>query len=202
MSYKIIPYEQRYAASWLSCWLLTAGASHAWWYICQSKPAYDGPSVELVAVDDDDEVVGFLDIEVESSPGNLCLRSEPGQAFAWELGVARDLWGRGVGCALLREAERLLAGCHQVRYVEWWSMDFRSQAWYERRGMELINSHWRFAVEPDEEITAAVKPRGARPVNALLTCSESEWPLVQESFKVITRPPLEPHLCRGYAHRF
>jgi len=112
------------------------------------------------------------------------------------------LWANGLGTSLLREAERLLRA-RDVRYLEWWSMDARSQRWYEDRGMECIDRHWRFAVEPDDELTAQAMRRGAASlVYSHLTCREEDWPRVQQEFRVIRRPPLEPHLCKGFAHRF
>ncbi|MFO8060573.1 MAG: GNAT family N-acetyltransferase, partial [Bacillota bacterium] len=165
------------------------------------KPTYEGESIELVAVDTKDEVVGFLDIEIEQRPGSLCLHSEhPRGAFAWEFGVVRRLWGRGLGTRMVRRAEQLLAAQYDVHYVEWWSTDRRSQKWYERYGMECIDTHWRFTVR---DVGAADCLDGeVRLVNALLTCPVDTWAKVRGRLDVITTPPLEPRLCRGYAHRF
>lgn len=177
---------------------MAAGASHAGWHVRQERPTYEGRTLLLVAVDRD-EIVGLLDIELEDEPGSLCLRRQPGQGFAWEFSVLPGLWGQGIGTGLVREAERRL-GRQGVNYLEWWSMDPRSQDWYERYGMECINRHWRFAVEPDERFTRAA--RGSRVVYAHLTCPEEDWEKARRLFRVITQPPLEPHLCKGYAHHF
>jgi len=81
LPYEVRCYDSRYAASWLACWLEAAGASHAAWHVYQTKPTYDGPAVELVALDAGGEVVGLLDIELEQEPGSLCLRAGPGLGF-------------------------------------------------------------------------------------------------------------------------
>ncbi|MFO8060897.1 MAG: hypothetical protein R6U70_09640, partial [Bacillota bacterium] len=80
--YRIIPYEPRHARSWLKCWLTAAANSIAWLYLYRDRPTYEGESIELVAADAQDEVVGFLDIEIEQKPGSLCLHSEHPQAKA------------------------------------------------------------------------------------------------------------------------
>lgn len=198
LKYEIRSYAPHHAESWLRCWLLAAQYTHAGWHVYQQRPVYDGENLELVAMDGD-KVVGLLDIGLEAEPGSLCLQEGQGQGFAWEFSVLPELWGRGTGTALVREAERRLQE-RGVRYLEWWSMDPRSQNWYERYGMECIDRHWRFAVEPDEEFTGAA--RGCQVVYAHLTCREEEWEEVRRKVRVITRTPLEPHLCKGFAHRF
>lgn len=91
---------------------------------------------------------------------------------------------------------------HGVRYVEWWSMDERSQGWYESYGMRCIDRHWRFTVKPDEKVDGVLREHGVTMVNAHLTCSPEDWPGVQQKLRIITKPPLEPCLCRGFAHEF
>lgn len=199
--YRIIPYQQKYADSWLQCWLQTAANSTAWLYLCQEKPTYESEAIELIAVDTAGEVVGFLDIEIEETPGSLCLASqEPRGAFPWEFGVMKTLWGMGLGTRLVREAVRLLQQ-RGIHYMEWWSMDPRSQAWYERQGMECINAHWRFMIK-DSGAGACNTRDGVKRVHAHMTCTLDAWDKVQKDLNVITDPPLEPRLCRGYAHHF
>ena len=33
-------------------------------------------------------------------------------------------------------------------------------------------------------------------------CLPEEWPLVQQEYEIVTKPPLEPHLTVGYEVRF
>lgn len=200
--YRIVPYDQTQAESWLECWLLTAGNSTAWLYLYRDKPVYEGESIELVAVDVEDRVVGFLDIEIEETPGSLCLRSEePRGAFPWEFGVMKPMWGKGLGRRLVRHAERLLSGQWGIHYMEWWSMDPRSQGWYERQGMECIDTHWRFTAEKGGA-AESLAVEGMDLVNAHMTCTPDAWDDAKRELNIITRPPLEPRLCRGYAHHF
>ena len=202
MTVRIETYRPQMEESWLDCWALAASRSRAWYHMNVAKPTYKGPSLELVALEEDGRVVGLLDLEIETIPGSLCLRQGPGQAFAWELAVHPGFWGRGLGKRLIREAEALLRAEHGVTYSEWWSMDERSQEWYRRQGMEEINRHMRFHVLVPPDMKEDLSRMGAGPVNLHLTCSEDDWPRLREELEVILAPPLEPRLCVGFAHRF
>ncbi len=199
---RIRDYRETDEPSWLRCWLRAAGASSAWLYVIRDKPEYGGEALELVSLGEEGGVSGLLDIQVEPQPGELCMREESRAAIAWEFAVLPELWGRGIGSQLLIEAEERLRSDWGVRYVEWWSMDPRAQKWYQRRGMECINAHWRFHVRADESFRATCASIGVEPVNLHLTCSTADWPEVREHLDIIHDPPLQPRLCRGYSHRF
>ncbi len=115
--------------------------------------------------DDSGELVGLLDIEIEKQPGQLCLQQVKRAAFCWEFAVRPVRWGEGIGTGLIRRAEHILRTRHQVRYMEWWSMDPGAQRWYEAYGMTCINEHWRFFVRPDkkhtQELFASVQMQSA-----------------------------------------
>ena len=194
-------YDSSDAISWMKCWLMAAGSSRAWLFLLTKKPTYARSSLELVAISGG-EVVGILDIEVENEPGDLCGQNVEGGAFAWEFGVHPEYWGQGIGKALVENAEERLRDEHGVGYMEWWSMDERSGRWYESYGMQCINEHWRFNIESDSEAESVFAARDTRMAYAHLTCSVGDWPEVRKQFSIIERPPLEPRLCRGFAHRF
>ncbi len=197
----VVEYQDQMASSWLHCWLLAAGGSKAWLWILNHRPRYKGESLQLVALEQD-QVIGFLDVELEQAPGSLCLASAADQGFVWEFGVRPDRQQRGVGSALLQAAERQLKASYNVGYVEFWSTDPNAQSWYRAKGMELIDRHWRFHVRPSPEMKADVEAPGTAAQHLLMTCPWDSLAAAQARYHVLLESPIEPRLCHGYAHRF
>ena len=70
MDLEIRNYHNEDEEEWLKCHMLidlkTSGGE-----LLKKKPKYADRSIELVATLDD-KIIGFLDIELESSPGKIC----------------------------------------------------------------------------------------------------------------------------------
>ena len=209
--------------AWLDCWARLTVTSHAWGLPAyQSKPRYARAAVELVTVPvAAASIVGLIDVEIENKPGELGLLTESRCGFVWELGLAPECRGLGLGRRLIAAAAERLRD-RGIGRMEFWSMDEKAQAFYGRLGMREINRHWRFWVRPvpDSVVEAlraargglagpAGRPDGLTPGLGSLavavlhaTCDVADWPAVQEALPVASEPPLEPHLCRGFDYRF
>jgi len=197
-------YDPAYEDAWLRCWGRVVVTSHAWGLPAyQQKPAYSRPAVEIVAVDENDpnEIVGFIDVEIENQAGELGALGDSRCGFVWEFGLLPSCRGRGLGRALLERAAAALA-VSGVRRMEFWSMDASAQGFYDKMGMREIGRHWRFWAKVrrgDFDRPGRVK---VRPEYIHATCSIEDWPAVREEWDVITKPPLEPHICIGFDYRF
>jgi ribosomal protein S18 acetylase RimI-like enzyme len=149
----------------------------------------------------DSTIIGLMDIEIENTPGELCLCTEERGGFPWEFSVHPDYWGQGIGTALLEHGRAELRR-RGIRRMEFWSMDKRSQEWYERAGMTELERHYQFMFGPEKGDFAALRDVGIALRFAHATCSVEDWPRVQEELQVLYRAPMEPHLTIGYEDRF
>lgn len=200
--YLIREYQPADEPEWLKAWGQVVVTSHAWGLPAyQAKPVYRRPSIELVVTVEAGLIGGFIDIELEAEPGQLGALNDTPCGFVWEFGLVPNLRGRGVGRALVKEAEARLAQ-HGLRRMEFWSMDDNAQRFYESMKMKEINRHWRFWIRPKREDLLDRRPPSFSPEVLHATCSIEDWPLVSERWQVATEPPLEPHLCFGFDHRF
>ena len=106
-------YTAEDEGAWLDCWDRLTVTSHAWGLPAyQSKPRYARAAVELVTVPvASASIVGLIDVEIEDKPGELGLLTESRCGFVWELGLAPEYRGLGLGRRLIAAAaERPGAG--------------------------------------------------------------------------------------------
>lgn len=196
-------YRPEDEPAWIRCWGQVVVTSHAWNSPpYEVRPRYSRPSVELVVVDQERPtlVVGFINVEIERSPGELGLLEDSPCGFVWELGLLPEYRQRGLGRRLVREAASQLAGLG-VRRMEFWSMDENAQGFYEGMGMKEMNRHYRFWIDGGR-VTLGSGLGGARCSHAYATCSVEDWAAIEASGAVLRAPPFEPRLCRGFDYRF
>jgi GNAT superfamily N-acetyltransferase len=76
------------------------------------------------------------------TPGVTMLEGRRDLAVLWDLRVAPEMRGRGVGTALFREVEKwaIAHGCRELE-IETQNTNVRACRFYERRGCELRDSH-------------------------------------------------------------
>jgi ribosomal protein S18 acetylase RimI-like enzyme len=140
---RIRPYEERDERAWLRCRLLAFFDTAYFDAVEREKERYDKPAIELVA-EEDGEVVGLLDLECESDG----LAKRPGRGgMIWHLATHPQWQRRGIGSALLSEAERRARGYDLVRLEAWTRDDAHVQRWYERHGFVRIDSYLHVYLE-------------------------------------------------------
>lgn len=201
MSLVIRPYEDGDREEWMRVHAIILSTSHAWNYTIQERPEYAGHrSTRLVALLEG-RIVGLTDVQYENHVGELCFLKDTPGGYVLEFGRLPEYAGRRIGSALIaatiEDARR--QGFHRLEY---WSQDRDAQRFYRRYGMPEIGRHYRFRIKPPRDIAARMSDDGVGVEYLYCACLPEEWPLVKEKYEVITKAPLEPHLCVGFELRF
>lgn len=118
---RIRPYEGTDEAGWPRCRVLSFLSTPYFDDVKTSKDRYDNPAVELVAKVEED-IVGLLDLELETVPGELCWKSGPLGAVMWNIAVHPDHQREGIATSLLHEALSL-AKRNGIKRIETWTRD-------------------------------------------------------------------------------
>jgi len=200
MQLKIRDYEDRDEKEWMIVHAIILTTSHAWNYSIQQRPVYTNDSVRLVALDGE-KIVGLMDVEIESTPGTLCLMKDSIGGYVLEIGRLPEYAGHDIGRALIREAkERLIA--KGVRRMEFWTQDENAQRYYQHLGMREIHRHYRFRIKPSQKIKSLLERDFIGCEYIYGACIPEVFDDVARKYEIIERHPLEPHLCIGYEIRF
>ncbi len=201
MSITVREYQPEDEREWLKVHAIIMSISHAWNYCIQERPDYKGyASTRLVAVDGDC-IIGLIDVQYENEPGELCFQKDSRGGYVLEFGRLPEYGCAGLGKQLMdaaaADAKRL--GFNRLEY---WSQDRRAQRYYRRLGLKEISRHYRFRFKPPQTIQDELMKDCVGVEYLYGACVPEEWPLVQEKYDIITKPPLEPHLCVGFDVRF
>lgn len=201
MSVEVRNYCPEDEAEWLKVHAIIMSISHAWNYCIQERPAYEGyASTRLVAVEGE-RIIGLIDVQYENEPGELCFQKDSRGGYVLEFGRLPEWGGAGLGKLLMdaaaEDAKQL--GFHRLEY---WSQDRRAQRYYRRLGLKEISRHYRFRFKPPQALQDELMKDCVGVEYLYGACVPEEWPLVQEKYEIIRKPPLEPHLCVGFDLRF
>ncbi len=194
------PYAEADEADWLSTWGQVAVSSDAWVVLHHQKPRYSRPALELVA-ELNGEIVGFMDVEIEQTPGELGLGTDSCCGFVWELGVRKDCQGQGIAKRMIESAKSWLRE-RGINRMEFWSMDEHARSFYERQGMRELGRHWHFHLGLPAEMTrqmAAADQVGLQVVFG--TCPLERLEQVRSRYRVRQEPDA-PKVCVGYECRW
>ncbi|HOJ33035.1 MAG TPA: GNAT family N-acetyltransferase [Candidatus Hydrogenedentes bacterium] len=201
MEIEIREYREEDEQEWMRVHAIILSISHAWNYSIQERPNYEGyESTRLVAIAEG-RIVGLTDTQYENEPGELCFLNDSRGGYVLEFGRLPEFAGHNIGRLLIdatvEDAKR--KGFHRL---EFWTQDRAAQRYYARLGMREIGRHYRFRMKATEAIDCALE-KGRIGIEYLYcVCLPEEWPRIKQQYEIITRHPLEPHLCIGYEIRF
>lgn len=201
MNVEIREYRDDDEQEWMRVHAIILSISHAWNYTIQERPDYKGyVSTRLVALVDG-KIIGLTDVQYDNVPGEICLLKDSPGGYVLEFGRLPEYTGHEIGKRLI-EATIIDAKNKGFNRLEYWSQDRRAQRYYRRIGLKEIGRHYRFRMKPTEEIKDLLMKSVIGVEYLYCACLPEEWPLIKERYEVITRHPLEPHLCIGYEVRF
>ncbi len=116
---KIRQYHPSDEESWVKCHLFSYYDSTYFDELVKVKPRYETPSIELVKIQND-EIVGFLDVELEIEPGQFCFDENNRSGMISVLGVLPQHRREGIATKLVERALNVMSNDHDVHRLEIW----------------------------------------------------------------------------------
>lgn len=198
---EIREYRPEDEKEWMRIHAIIMSISHAWNYTIQERPMYEGYDSTKLVVFADGKLVGLTDVQYERTPGELCFLKDSRGGYVLEFGRLPEYAGHRIGERLI-EATIEDAKRKDIARLEYWTQDRTAQRFYARLGLKEIGRHYRFRMKPPEDVSRLIGKEYIGIEYLYCCCLPEEWPLVKQKFKIIEKPPLEPHLCIGYEIRF
>ena len=201
MDIEIREYKPEDEEEWMRVHAVILSISHSWNYTIQERPLYEGfESTKLVVVHEG-KIVGLADTQFENEAGEICFEKDSRGGYVLEFGRLTEYGGQGIGPkimdALAEDAKK-----KGVLRLEYWSQDRVAQRFYARLGIKEIGRHYRFRFKPPQKVTDLLTEDYIGVEYLYGACTPEEWPLVKKKYDILTKHPLEPHLCIGYEVRF
>ena len=200
MDIEIREYRPEDEAQWMRTHAIIMSISHAWNYTIQERPVYERPSTCLVAIADG-AIIGLTDIEYDTVPGEVCYQKDSLGGYVLEFGRLPEYAGHRLGQKLI-DASIEDAKKKGIRRLEYWTQDRDAARYYTRIGMPEIGRHYRFRMQPTEEVRKILGETRIGVEYIYGCCLVEEWPLIKQEYEILYKHPLEPHLCIGYEVRF
>lgn len=142
-------YNEKDEQGWLRCRVLAFLNTAYYDNVLKEKEVYENPSIELVAIQDQ-QVVGLIDIEVETEPKSVCTMQDELGGMIWHIAIHPDYQRQGIGEKLL-EAAIEYAKESNLKYLEAWTRDDDwVQAWYEKKEFKQTSSYYHLYLEGAE----------------------------------------------------
>ena len=180
--------------SWLRCRLLAFFNTAYFDDVLRKKPTYSNPSIELVAVAEN-QVVGLIDIECETTPGSVCSSTADATptlaGMIWHIAVHPDYRRQGIGEALLHEAKQAAVTQNLTRLEAWTRDDAFVNTWYQRQGF-IQKDAYHHVYLSNEEIQGVLNTnmQGLRPAHVFAHYSGKDVSLLKQFDRV--------HECMRY----
>jgi len=143
-------------SGWVRCRVLSFLDTAYFDNVLKEKEKYDNPSIELVAVEEE-QIVGILDIEYEAKEGTVCSRGTGLGGMIWHIAVHPDFRRRGIGTLLLKKAEQLSKEKGLNRLEAWTRDDDWVNNWYEKSGFIKVESYLHVYLDGGEELKGNIK---------------------------------------------
>ena len=150
MSLVVREYSENDEKKWLKCHALVYLGSNER-RMERNKPRY-AKSIELVALVDD-EIVSFLGIELEETPGSTCHKKLDGNGMLWDIGVKAESRRKGVATALLNEGIKRGKQLGMKR-LEAWSIEPDAWKFYEKKGFKKFFEYHHVLIVDREKLRA------------------------------------------------
>ncbi len=200
MDIEIREYRDSDEQEWMRLHAIILSISHSWNYSIQERPPYTGnQSTRLVAVHEG-KIVGLTDAVYENNPGEMCFVKDSRGGYVTEFGRLPEYGKLNIGPRLI-DATIADAQRKGIARLEYWSQDRNAQRFYTRLGLREIGRHYRFRFAPPKLIAEEVFKGGVGIEYIYGVCMPEDWPRVKKEHEIITKHPLEPHLCIGYEVR-
>jgi len=149
MSLVIREYKDKDEKEWLKCHALVYLGSNER-RLERNKPKYAGKSIQLIALVNA-QIVGYLDIELEETPGSICYKKSEGNGMLWDIGVLPEFRGKGIATKLLDEGVRRGKELGMKR-LEAWSIEPNAWQFYEKYGFKKFFEYHHVLINNREKL--------------------------------------------------
>jgi len=120
--------------------------------LLKEKLKYEGKSIELVATIDD-KIIGFLDIELEGSPGKICYKKVEGNGMLWDIGMLKEYRRKRVATRLLNEGIKR-AKKYGLQRLEAWTVEESAKPFYKKYGFTEFYKYHHIRINKRESLKA------------------------------------------------
>jgi ribosomal protein S18 acetylase RimI-like enzyme len=178
-AFAVRPYRSSDQASWLRCRLLGFFDTDYYDDVWTTRPSYDHPSNQLVAVAGD-EVLGILDLEIDAARATIST-----------VVVHPEARGRGIATALLRRAiDELPVGVSSLD--AWTREDVAANSWYRRSGFVEDHRYLHVYLDSGDPADGFTVPTGLTgPIKAFLHAGIDDEDRLRAEFRRV-------YSCRRY----
>ena len=198
MDIEIRPYTDEDHDEWMLLHARIMTISRSWNYCIQERPAYEGHASTCLVACHEGKIIGLTDTMYDNEPGEICFRKDLRGGYVTEFGRLPEYTGCALGKRLI-EATITDARSHDVTRLEYWSQDSGAQSYYKKLGLTEIARHYRFRMEPPQEVIDYMLQDGIGIEYIYGVCQLEDWAHVQKQHTLKSDHPLEPRLCVGYA---
>lgn len=134
---KIRDYRTEDELGWLRCRVLSFLDCSYYNDVFTSKETYENEAICLVA-EEEGNIVGLLDVEIETEMGNVCVAGNQRGAVIWHLAVLPEYRRNHVAAMLWEEAKKRLLK-KEIHYCEVWTQeDEPANRWYVSQGFHNV----------------------------------------------------------------
>lgn len=140
MSITVREYRDFDEIGWVRCRLISFLDSSYYDDIKREKEQYDNPSICLVT-EDNNQIVGFIDVEYEETIGEVCCLNGDLGATIWNLGVMPEYRNQKIAQELWNQAKQFLIEKGIKRIEVWTQDDVQANGWYQKQGFKFIKSY-------------------------------------------------------------